>query len=94
MQTLATNQIAFARFKEVRADRLTRQIHLAAEAYCKNVPAVERARQAGAADRYYSRKFNPRVKTGQGPGDRAAYSPSEIAAYRYGFDNETDRKEW
>ena len=52
----------------------------------------------GSADRYYGRPYNPHFwPSGTEKGikvTKSQMSKSEIEAYRYGFDNEEDRKNW
>ena len=52
----------------------------------------------GSADRYYGRGFNPHYYLGDTMQsekiERNRMTVDEIAAYRYGYDNEEDRKDW
>lgn len=52
----------------------------------------------GAADRYYGRAYDPHYYvgvTGASPRVEAVdMTDDEIAQYEYGWDNETDRKDW
>ena len=52
----------------------------------------------GSADRYYGRDFEPHYwPHGTGHGSMVPLShmtPAEITAYTYGYNNETDRKDW
>ena len=52
----------------------------------------------GSADRYYGRGYEPHYYTGASY--MSTYVPKEdmtaeeIAEYKYGYDNEEDRKDW
>lgn len=52
----------------------------------------------GSADAYYGRGFVPHYFVGDTYQSEAVtiddMTPDEIAAYKYGYDNETDRKDW
>ena len=52
----------------------------------------------GSADAYYGRGFEPHYFVGDTYQSEAVMiddmTPDEIAAYKYGYDNETDRKDW
>jgi len=52
----------------------------------------------GSADAYYGRRFDPHwYPNGSYNGERIEESemtPEEIAEYTYGYENETDRKNW
>ena len=52
----------------------------------------------GSADAYYGRPYEPHwYPEGTGHGKRiteAEMTPDEIEAYRYGYMNEEDRKDW
>lgn len=52
----------------------------------------------GSADAYYGRPFNPHYYEGATGNskriEKAEMTPEEIAAYRKGYANETDRKVW
>lgn len=52
----------------------------------------------GSADRYYGRSYNPHFwPEGTEKGFKVTESQmtqSEIEAYKYGFENEEDRKNW
>lgn len=93
MAKLATDQRAFERYKILRSTRINHQCYLADEKFVKT-PAMDRAYSRGGADRYYRRKFEPSVLISHLGRVRPAYTPSEIAAYSEGWDNETERKEW
>lgn len=60
----------------------------------KNGEPVDR----GSADKFYDRPYEPHwYPEGTGKGTRITQedmTPTEIAAYTHGWDNETDRKEW
>jgi hypothetical protein len=94
MSRLETDQKAFARYKVMRAMRIDCQLRIADEKFVKTISPLDRARSRGGADRYYGRKFAPSVLVGYAGKVRPAYSPKEIAAYKEGWENETDRKEW
>ena len=91
---LATNQEAYGRYKEFRSDRIGCQCRLADEWFRNNVPATERARRRGANDRYYGRAYNPSVLTSRLGHTRPCCLPSEFEAYKNGWDNEEERKDW
>lgn len=94
MKSLATDRIALERYSEARRLRVIHQCRLADEKFVKTVFHVERARRRGGSDRYYGRKYSPAVLVGHLGQTRPAYTPSEIAGYKDGWDNETDKKEW
>ena len=52
----------------------------------------------GSADRYYGRSFCPHwYPNGTGKGTKITeelMSDEQIAEYKYGYDNEEDRKDW
>lgn len=52
----------------------------------------------GSADAYYGRRFDPHwYPNGSYNGERIEKSemtPEEIAEYTYGYENQTDRKDW
>ena len=52
----------------------------------------------GSADRYYGRSYKPHwYPNGTYKGDAITeneMTESQIAEYRYGFENEEDRKDW
>ena len=52
----------------------------------------------GSADAYYGRGFQPHYYLGDSMQsekiERDQMTVDEIAAYRYGYDNEDDRKDW
>lgn len=52
----------------------------------------------GSADAYYGRGFNPHYYLGDSMQsekiERGRMTVDEVAAYRYGYDNEDDRKDW
>ena len=63
-------------------------------------PAHGSPEDRGSADRYYGRRFRPHKRT-PGPGNDWArfietedLTPDEIEAYRRGWENEDDRKDW
>lgn len=94
MIALQTNMTSFRRAVEFRTDRHRHEARLRDEAYCRDVPATERARERGSADRYYGRPFKPVVRIGALAQTRPAYTPRELTAYVEGWHTETDRKEW
>ena len=52
----------------------------------------------GSADAYYGRGFDPHYYVGDSMQservEKSEMTVDELAAYRYGDDNEDDRKEW
>ena len=52
----------------------------------------------GSADAYYQRPYEPHYYVGASMQservEKADMTVDEIAAYKYGYDNEKDRKEW
>ena len=52
----------------------------------------------GSADAYYQRPYEPHYYVGASMQservEKADMTVDEIAAYKYGYDNEYDRKEW
>lgn len=63
-----------------------------------NIPKRGSPQDRGSADRYYGRPFNPHYyPSGTGKGiriDREQLAEAQIAEYKYGYDNEEDRKDW
>ena len=66
--------------------------------YKTDLPPHGSPQDRGSADRYYGRPYNPHFwPCGTSKGDRvpeSAMTESEISAYKYGWDNELDRKDW
>ena len=62
------------------------------------IPLHGSPQDRGSADRYYQRSFDPHYwPHGTYKGERVEkdnMTVGEIEAYRYGWDNEEDRKEW
>jgi len=51
----------------------------------------------GSADAYYQRLYDPHYITDNGRGIRITQSDmttEQIEEYKYGYENETDRKDW
>jgi hypothetical protein len=52
----------------------------------------------GSADAYYGRPYNPHYYVGDSMQseriEKDKMTADEIEAYRYGYDNEDDRKDW
>lgn len=63
-----------------------------------DIPKHGSPQDRGSADRYYDRPYSPHFwpeGTNHGTMVRAfEMSDAEIAAYKYGWDNEDDRKDW
>lgn len=62
------------------------------------IPLHGSPQDRGSADRYYNRSFDPHYwPRGTYKGERVEQdnmTVGEIEAYRYGWDNEEDRKDW
>lgn len=62
-----------------------------------NINGHGSATDRGSADRYYGRPYHPHYYVGATsftPMVDTNLTPEEIAAYKSGWDNEDDRKEW
>lgn len=63
-----------------------------------NLPMHGSPQDRGSADRYYGRFYDPHFwPAGTSHGRKVITSEmteDEIAAYKYGWDNENDRKDW
>ena len=90
---LATDTLAYARYKAVKRTRINAEC-LKAEAAYNATPSTDRAYQAGGADRYYGRPFRPGVKITLLGSQRMAMNETEVAAYAAGWEAETQTKEW
>ena len=66
--------------------------------YKTELPPHGSPQDRGSADRYYGRLYSPHFwPLGTEKGDmieKASMTQAEIAAYKYGWDNEKDRKDW
>jgi hypothetical protein len=51
----------------------------------------------GSSDAYYQRPYDPHYITDNGKGiwiEEADMTPEQIEEYKYGYENETERKDW
>lgn len=53
-----------------------------------------RPREAGSADRYYGRPYNPNFAINNVQIDQADMSQAELSEYDAGWFGETERKDW
>jgi hypothetical protein len=64
----------------------------------KNIPKHGSPQDRGSADRYYGRPYEPHwYPEGTGKGTRITeelMSNEQIEEYKYGWENEEDRKDW
>ena len=64
----------------------------------QDIPRHGSPQDRGSADAYYGRGYNPHYYVGDtGLSERVEQdnmTVGEIAAYKYGYDNEDDRKVW
>lgn len=62
------------------------------------IPRHGSPQDRGSADAYYGRPFNPHYYVGDSLQservEKDNMTDREVEAYRYGYENETDRKEW
>jgi hypothetical protein len=62
------------------------------------MPSHGSPQDRGSADAYYERNYNPHYYVGASMQservERANMTVGEIEAYKYGYDNEEDRKDW
>jgi len=64
----------------------------------QKLPVRGSPQDRGSADRYYGRSFHPHwYPNGTGKGTKITeelMSDEQIAEYKFGYDNEEDRKDW
>ena len=64
----------------------------------ENLPRHGSPQDRGSADAYYGRRYDPHYYVGASlQSERVGkdnMTVGEIEAYRYGYDNEEDRKDW
>lgn len=64
----------------------------------EDLPRHGSPQDRGSADRYYGRPYDPHYYVGASitseKVEMADMTVDQIAAYRYGYDNEDDRKDW
>jgi len=61
------------------------------------IPKHGSPKDRGSADAYYQRPYDPHYITDNGKGIRITESnmtPEQIEEYKYGYENETERKDW
>jgi len=62
------------------------------------IPRHGSPQDRGSADAYYGRAYDPHYYVGDSLQServgKESMSEGEIKAYRYGYDNEEDRKDW